>query len=51
MNAALERATIEIASLPDGSDEEPRGYRPPMDLAIPAHTSSQRLGMSGRGFF
>jgi len=51
MNAALERATIEIASLPDGSEDEPHGYRPPMDLAIPAHTSSQRLGMSGRGFF
>lgn len=53
MNAALERATLEIASLPDGSDDDERGhgYRPPMDLAIPAHTSSQRLGISGRGFF
>lgn len=51
MNAALERATITIASLPDGSDEpEPRGYRPPMDIAIPAHPSSQRLGMSSRLF-
>lgn len=52
MNDALERATLVIASLPDGSDDsEPHGYRPPMDIAIPAHTSSQRLGMSGRGFF
>jgi hypothetical protein len=51
MNAALERATLVIASLPDGSeDSEPRGYRPPMDIAIPAHPSSQRLGMSGRFF-
>jgi hypothetical protein len=51
MNAALERATITIANLPDGSeDPEPRGYRPPMDIAIPAHPSSQRLGMSSRLF-
>lgn len=51
MNAALERATLEIASLPDGSDDRDRGYRPPMDIAIPAHPSSQRLGLSSRGFF
>jgi hypothetical protein len=50
MNAALERATLVIASLPDGSEDEPHGYRPPMDIAIPAHPSSQRLGLSSRFF-
>lgn len=50
MNAALERATLVIASLPDGTEDEPRGYRPPMDIAIPAHPSSQRLGLSSRFF-
>lgn len=47
MNAALERATIVLSGLPDRSDE---GYRPPMDVAIPASRGSQRLGLSSRGF-
>ena len=48
MNAALERATLEIASLPVGSDEGE--YVPPYDIALPSHSGSQRLGLSGRGF-
>jgi hypothetical protein len=49
MNAALERATLEIANLDASSDDGT--YVPGTDLAVPAHTASQRLGVSGRGFF
>ena len=46
MNAALERATLVLSGLPDRP--EPEGYRPPMDVAIPSSTGSQRLGMGSR---
>lgn len=46
MNAALERATLVLSGLPDHPEDE--GYRPPMDVAIPSSTGSQRLGMGSR---
>jgi hypothetical protein len=49
-NAALERATIIIATLPDGSDDEEPEYVPPYDIALPGSSGGQRLGFSSRGF-
>jgi hypothetical protein len=48
MNDALRRATLELATLPDGSeDDEPRGLMPGrMDYAVPGSTGSQRLAPS-----
>lgn len=49
-NAALERATILIATLPDGSGDDEPEYAPSYDIALPGSAGSQRLGFSSRGF-
>jgi hypothetical protein len=49
MNAALERATLTLGTLPDGSDDDDHGlYATPPDVAVPGSAGSQRLGISGR---
>jgi hypothetical protein len=49
-NDALKRATIIIATLPDGSGEAEPEYSPPYDVALPGSGGAQRLGFSSRGF-
>jgi hypothetical protein len=45
MNAALERATITLDGLPDGTGSE---YEPPADVALPGYSGGQRGIFSSR---
>ena len=47
MNDALRRATLVLATLPDGSEDGDEGLMPGrMDYAVPGSTGSQRLAPS-----
>ena len=47
MNDALRRATLVLATLPDGSEDDSPGVMPGrMDFPVPGSSGSQRLGLS-----